>query len=241
MAVGVRFVLLLLETWGEDWLFGLYMTHDNSLIFINNRFVINRAKNEVSDQEKGEVTRLEPRLMKLLGLLVDKPGEVITREFIIKQVWDDYPGANEGLNQAISSLRKLLADGNKEIIQTLPKQGYSFHGLISWQPQNVSVKTTDNKRLKVIVAAILFLTILIVGLNYFNNHSSAVTAKRLTKEHAVVLSRMDSIQEAERLQRLAVVLSQMDSARQAENMQQLKKESDQDAKRISVTSSPDTL
>ncbi|MBL7757344.1 MAG: winged helix-turn-helix domain-containing protein, partial [Chitinophagaceae bacterium] len=91
---------------------------------INDRFVVDHSKNEVRDKENNLASRLEPRLMKLLCLLVDRCGEVVTRDYIIKEIWNDYPGANEGLNQAISFLRKQLADDSKTIIKTLPKEGY---------------------------------------------------------------------------------------------------------------------
>ncbi len=59
------------------------MEYKKELVFlINNRFAVNKTRNEVSDQVKGQIHRLEPRLMKLLCLLMDRPGEVVSREFI---------------------------------------------------------------------------------------------------------------------------------------------------------------
>src|ERR1700678_4349019 len=95
-----------------------------TVFIINNRFTADSLRSEIFDKETKQKNRLEPRLMKLLCILAERQGGGVKREFILKEIWDDYPGANEGLNQAISFLRKLLTDEDKEIIQTQPKIGY---------------------------------------------------------------------------------------------------------------------
>ncbi len=90
------------------WLF-----MDNSVFIINGRFAVDIDKNEVLDRKTKASNRLEPRLMKLLCLFVKQMGQLVRREYIISEIWDDYPGANEGLNQAVSFLRKLLDDEQK--------------------------------------------------------------------------------------------------------------------------------
>src|SRR3569833_96901 len=106
------------------------------VFIINDRFAVDCDRNEKKDKMTGQVNRLEPRLMKLLCLLADQAGKDVKRDLIIKEIWNDYPGANEGLNQAISFLRKLLDDENKEIIQTLPKSGYNLSAVISQSSDN---------------------------------------------------------------------------------------------------------
>src|ERR1700733_1651645 len=111
-----------------------------SLFLINDRFAVDTTKNEIWDKEKADRHRVEPRLMKLLCLLAAHPAELVTRENMLKEVWDNYPGGNEGLNQAISFLRKLLDDEHKKIITTLPKKGYVFNGLISDTKKGPAIK-----------------------------------------------------------------------------------------------------
>jgi DNA-binding winged helix-turn-helix (wHTH) protein len=98
---------------------------------VNSRFIINPALNSIVDQETNKTLRLEPRLMDVLCLLADNENKLVTREHLIKEIWNDYGGADEGLNQAVSFLRKFLDDSNKEIIETIPKKGYIFHALIA--------------------------------------------------------------------------------------------------------------
>ncbi len=98
---------------------------------INGRFLISPVLNNFTDKETGKETRLEQRLMDVLCILTANQNQLVTREQLIKEVWNDYGGADEGLNQAISFIRKVLVDNNKEIIETIPKKGYVLHAVIS--------------------------------------------------------------------------------------------------------------
>lgn len=69
---------------------------------------------------------IEPRIMDLLVLLAAHPGEVMSREALIEQVWKVEYGADESLTRAISQLRKTFRDAGEtaELIETIPKRGY---------------------------------------------------------------------------------------------------------------------
>jgi DNA-binding winged helix-turn-helix (wHTH) protein len=99
--------------------------------FINNRFLINPALNLVRDTTGNLETHLEPRIMQLLTILCRNCGKLITREELVKEVWNDYGGADEGLTQAISFLRKTLDDSSKNVIKTIPKKGYILQASIT--------------------------------------------------------------------------------------------------------------
>ncbi|HZY40212.1 MAG TPA: winged helix-turn-helix domain-containing protein, partial [Mucilaginibacter sp.] len=85
---------------------------------INDEFAVIPLSNQVSNNVK-----LEPRLMKLLCLLVSNRGCLVCREEIIEKIWNGYGGGDDGLTQAISFLRKILNDTDKKIIETVPKGG----------------------------------------------------------------------------------------------------------------------
>lgn len=172
------------------------------LFQINDRFWVDRSKNEVRDKENGQETRLEPRLMKLLCLLADRCGEVVTREHIIKEIWDDYPGANEGLNQAISFLRKQLADDNKTIIKTLPKEGYSFHASISWVAEKAPAPKSENKWPGLIAVISLSLAFLLFIFFYADRKKAGIPATDQKIKEAAEISRLDSLHQAERMKQL---------------------------------------
>jgi DNA-binding winged helix-turn-helix (wHTH) protein len=171
---------------------------------INDRFVVDHSKNEVRDKESNQVSRLEPRLMKLLCLLVDRCGEVVTRDYIIKDIWNDYPGANEGLNQAISFLRKQLADDSKTIIKTLPKEGYVFHASISRPAENLPApaKKTATRWPRLIAVSSLSLVLLLFIFYYAQRKTGSTQDADLKVKQAAETARLDSLHQAERMKQL---------------------------------------
>jgi len=98
---------------------------------INNRFCFFPALNHFSDIKAGTDHRIEPRIMAVLCVLVQRSGELVSRDELISDIWNDYGGGNEGLSQAISFLRKMLDDKDKLVIRTIPKKGYQLYGTIT--------------------------------------------------------------------------------------------------------------
>jgi DNA-binding winged helix-turn-helix (wHTH) protein len=101
---------------------------------LQNRFAVNVLCLEIDDRQQSLVCHLEPRVMKLLCCLVAQRGQVVQRAELIREVWNDYPGADDGLFQAISFLRKCLHDEQKQCMRTFPKTGYLFAGTYSEEP-----------------------------------------------------------------------------------------------------------
>ena len=81
-------------------------------------------------RKEGRVVRLPPQPFKLLRLLVDAGGRVITREEIRAALWPDdtFVDYEQGVNFAIRQVRDALGDNADRplYIQTLPKRGYRF-------------------------------------------------------------------------------------------------------------------
>ncbi len=98
-------------------------------------FVVRFGTYEVSLQS-GEVRKAGLRIkvqqqpMKLLGILLEHPGEVVTREELRGRVWpsESFGDFDQALNIAIGKLRSALGDSpeNPRFIETLPKRGYRF-------------------------------------------------------------------------------------------------------------------
>jgi TolB-like protein/Tfp pilus assembly protein PilF len=65
-----------------------------------------------------------------LSILLEKPGEVVTREEMRQRLWpsDTFVDFEHGLNSAIKKLRAALGDSpeNSRYIETLPRVGYRF-------------------------------------------------------------------------------------------------------------------
>ena len=84
--------------------------------YINNRYFIDPSSNSLKVEATGKKRKMEPRIMEVLCMLAAKPGQTISREEMVSTIWKDYGGGDEGLTQAISTLRKLLSDQDKELI-----------------------------------------------------------------------------------------------------------------------------
>ncbi|MBT8083157.1 MAG: tetratricopeptide repeat protein [Gammaproteobacteria bacterium] len=71
-------------------------------------------------------THLPPTAADVLLCLVATPGDHVSREYLIEQVWGDGHGSSEALNHAISEIRHALGDHADDpcYIQTLPTRGY---------------------------------------------------------------------------------------------------------------------
>ncbi len=69
---------------------------------------------------------VEPKVMQVLVLLMERPGQVLLRQEIVEGVWQTSEGSDESLTRAISLLRKHLGDnqGPRKVIETIPKKGY---------------------------------------------------------------------------------------------------------------------
>lgn len=75
----------------------------------------------------GKNTKLTPRLITLLRLLMDKHGEVVERELLFKKAWDtNYTGDTRTLDVHISWLRQAieLDPNNPKFIKTVRGVGY---------------------------------------------------------------------------------------------------------------------
>ncbi|MCP5091538.1 MAG: hypothetical protein GY949_11510, partial [Gammaproteobacteria bacterium] len=69
---------------------------------------------------------LPPKAMEVLLCLASDPGELVTRDKLIKAVWGKGQGSHDALGHAVSEIRHALDDhaDHPTFIQTLPRRGY---------------------------------------------------------------------------------------------------------------------
>jgi DNA-binding winged helix-turn-helix (wHTH) protein/TolB-like protein len=77
-------------------------------------------------QADGPAIRLEPKLMQVLVCLAARPGEVVSKEELMRTVWADTFVTDDVLTRAISELRRVLGDDAKQpsVIETIARGGY---------------------------------------------------------------------------------------------------------------------
>jgi|SRR5579863_4243081 len=81
-------------------------------------------------RRSGLKIRLQQQPFRVLALLLEHSGEVVTREELRQAIWpgDEFVDFDEGLNAAIYRLRNVLGDSseNPRFLETLPRRGYRF-------------------------------------------------------------------------------------------------------------------
>ena len=74
--------------------------------------------------------RVQQQPLRLLEILLERPGEVVTREELRSQIWpnESFGDFDQAVNVAIAKLRGALGDSadNPRYIETLPRRGYRF-------------------------------------------------------------------------------------------------------------------
>jgi TolB-like protein/DNA-binding winged helix-turn-helix (wHTH) protein len=82
----------------------------------------------------GVKIKLQDQPFKLLQILLERPGEVVTREELRQRIWpaDTFVDFDGGVNNAVKRLREALGDKGEapRFIETLPRRGYRFIGPI---------------------------------------------------------------------------------------------------------------
>jgi len=96
-------------------------------------FEIDFGSGEV--HKEGRKVPVQEQPFRVLAILLDRPGEVVTREQLQAKLWpaDTYVGFDEGLNTAIRKLRVAFGDSaeNPRFIETVSRRGYRFVAPVS--------------------------------------------------------------------------------------------------------------
>jgi Tol biopolymer transport system component/DNA-binding winged helix-turn-helix (wHTH) protein len=83
-------------------------------------------------RKRGMKVRLQGQPVEILVMLLECPGEIVTREELQKKLWpaDTFVDFEQGLNNAMNRLRAALDDDaeSPHFIETLPRHGYRFIG-----------------------------------------------------------------------------------------------------------------
>jgi eukaryotic-like serine/threonine-protein kinase len=107
------------------------------------RFGLFEAHSETGElKRKGLRIRLQEQPFQLLLLLLEKPGEVVSRESICQRLWPEntYVDFDASLSVSIGKLREALGDAasNPKFIETVPRRGYRFMAPVTtWEIPDV--------------------------------------------------------------------------------------------------------
>jgi TolB-like protein/Flp pilus assembly protein TadD len=81
----------------------------------------------------GELVRVAPKALDLLAVLLATPGELVTKEEMLRKAWPDAAVEEANLSVNVSILRRALGDrpDGRPWIETVPRRGYRFAGVVT--------------------------------------------------------------------------------------------------------------
>src|SRR5713101_7759118 len=118
------------------------MSGDSSSSIIRfGTFELNLRAGEL--RRRGQKIKLQEQPLQVLAALLERPGEMVTREELRSKLWpaDTFVDFDHGLNAAIKRLRDTLGESADApvFIETLARRGYRFIGPINGAPSAAGV------------------------------------------------------------------------------------------------------
>jgi len=158
------------------------------------------------DFESGELRKygvkikLQQKPFQILALLLERPGEVVTREELQRRLWpsDVFVDFESGLNNAVKKLRAALGDSAEtpRFVETVARHGYRF--LVTPQPANniPTVALTNEKAPRSsrlwIAAAIVVLMALITTI-FIGRRRALHPASIASKIHKIAVLPLENL------------------------------------------------
>jgi len=100
-------------------------------------FRLDTERNDLS--RNGTRVRLPGKVCQVLLTLLERPGEIVTREELRARLWDSDTHVNyeANVNTTVNKLRQILGDSNEQsvYVRTIPRKGYSFVGQMDFVEQ----------------------------------------------------------------------------------------------------------
>jgi DNA-binding winged helix-turn-helix (wHTH) protein/Tol biopolymer transport system component len=89
-------------------------------------------------RRNGTLIRLQEQPCRVLAILAERPGELVTREQLQAQIWGDtFVDFDHSLNKAVNRIREALDDnaGAPRYVETVPRRGYRFIAPVASIPE----------------------------------------------------------------------------------------------------------
>jgi len=89
-------------------------------------FVFLTRINELRTVE-GKAVDLRSQSAEVLSVLAARPGEIVSKDALMRAVWPDTFVTDDSLTQCIADIRRALRDDAHAIVETLPRRGYRLN------------------------------------------------------------------------------------------------------------------
>ena len=104
-------------------------------------------------RKRGVRVRLQEQPFQVLAALLDRPGDLVTREELQGRLWtaDTFVDFDHGLNKAINKIRDALGDSaeSPRFVETVARRGYRFIAAVTMVDVESLLPETDARRLRV--------------------------------------------------------------------------------------------
>lgn len=99
-------------------------------------------------RRQGVRVRIHAQPFQVLMMLVERPGEVVTREEISKELWPDgtFVDYEQGVNSAVNRVREALGDkaNSPRFVETLARKGYRFVAPVERIGEALAAEATEH-------------------------------------------------------------------------------------------------
>lgn len=98
------------------------VTIEPNTVYCIDGFTVNITHRQILTPQ--QTLKVRPKTFSLLLLFLENPHQVLTKELLLTQIWDDVKVEEQVLVQSIRELRQLFSP--LEVIQTHPRKGYAW-------------------------------------------------------------------------------------------------------------------
>jgi DNA-binding winged helix-turn-helix (wHTH) protein/TolB-like protein/Tfp pilus assembly protein PilF len=129
-----------------------------------------------------EVVNLTPKAVEILRLLVEKRGEIVSKDEIFAKVWPDSFVEEANLSHHIFKLRKALGETEeRKLIETVPKRGYRFVGELHTDKPLEIPNVARKKTMRLWIVAIVAVVLILITISwYFYSRRDATSPEAVT-------------------------------------------------------------
>src|SRR5947207_14861340 len=121
-------------------------------------------------RKDGARLKLTGQPFQVLTILLEQPGEVVTREGLQKRLWPDtFVDVDHNLNTAINKIREVLGDSSESprFVGTLPRRGYRLivpvEGSKTATPADATTPSRESRNHRwAVQISVLFVAILLL-------------------------------------------------------------------------------
>jgi TolB-like protein/DNA-binding winged helix-turn-helix (wHTH) protein/Flp pilus assembly protein TadD len=166
------------------------------------RFGVFEADPRTGELRKhGVKIKLQDQPFQILALLLERPGEVVTRDELQHKLWpaDTFVDFDNGLNTAIKRLRDTLGDSadTPHFVETLPRRGYRFiasvEGIDDLPIQSKHLRVLQPRKLWIAGGMLAALLVLLVGFNIGGLRQRFLRTSAATKVQSIAVLPLENL------------------------------------------------